>query len=76
MPSIYNTKPSILKTVNLIIKQACAGVYSEILAYEIMALHLLADQLGVDVNTVTEQMKNPKVNTFETTLFNSSIIHD
>jgi hypothetical protein len=76
MPSIYYLKSSIFKTVNLIIQQTCIGVDPEILACEIRALHLSVDQLGVDVNTVVEQIKKQKVNAFEKTLFDSDIVQD
>lgn len=76
MPSTYYLKPSIFKTVNLIIEQTWIDVDPEILACEIRALHLLVDKLGVDANTVVEQMRKPKVSAFEKTSFDSDIAQD
>ena len=76
MPGLYTIKTSIAKTVNLIIAQTWIDVDPKILACEIRALHLLVDQLGVDVNTIIKQMKEQKVKADEKTLFDSNPVQD
>jgi hypothetical protein len=76
MPSLYTIKTSIAKTVNLIIAQTWIDVDPEILACEIRALHLLVDQLGVDVNNIIKQMKEQKLKVDEKTLFDSNPVQD
>jgi hypothetical protein len=53
-----------------------ADVDPEIPMTGIKMLHLLVDQLGVDINTIINQREKLKVNADEKTLLDSNLVQD
>jgi hypothetical protein len=76
MPSLYTTKTSIAKIINLVIEQAWSDADPEIQNTGIKMLHLLVDQLGVDINTIINQREKLKEKAVEKTLFDPDIIQN
>jgi GTP-binding protein EngB required for normal cell division len=76
MHSLYTTKTSIAKKVNLVIEQAWSDVDPEIPNTGIKMLHLLVDQLGVDINTIINKRDKLKEKAVEKTLFDSDLVQD
>jgi hypothetical protein len=75
MSNLYTLKKSIAQTVNIVIEQAWSDVDPEI-PNTGNIIHLLVDQLGVDINTIINKRENLKEKAIEKTLFDSDIVQD